>query len=64
MPSVHVIEHPIAHPVVRSVRIESRPERRRGGALRGRIWIADDFDEIPEEFGPYLIGSEDGEGPR
>lgn len=30
--------------------------KRRGfvGSLRGKIWIADDFDEIPEGFEPYL----------
>lgn len=26
------------------------PKRRQAGALRGQIWIADDFDEWPEGF--------------
>lgn len=28
--------------------------RREPGALKGKIWIADDFDEIPPEFEEYL----------
>lgn len=32
------------------------PRKKRGliGSARGKIWIADDFDEIPEGFEPYL----------
>lgn len=32
------------------------PRKRRGlvGSMRGKIWMADDFDEIPEGFEPYL----------
>lgn len=42
-------------PVARLVRYQGASAPRRPGALRGRIRIADDFDELPadiaEEFG-------------
>lgn len=31
-----------------------RPARSPVGALRGQIWIADDFDELGPEWDPYL----------
>ncbi len=39
------------------------PRKRRGlvGSMRGKIWMADDFDEIPEGFEPYLPDSPDSE---
>lgn len=35
---------------------KSPPPRKRGfaGSLEGKIWIADDFDEIPEGFEDYM----------
>lgn len=43
-------------PAVRLVAVESLGRReRRFGALRGRIRVADDFDEIPPEFDEYLV---------
>ncbi len=32
------------------------PRKKRGlvGSMEGKIWMADDFDEIPEGFEPYL----------
>lgn len=37
-------------PVAKLVRYERSEERRTPGALRGKIVIADDFDELPEEI--------------
>ena len=34
--------------------IERRPRRESYGILKGKIWIAPDFDDIPEGFEPYL----------
>ena len=36
-------------PVAKIVRYEQSEEPRTPGALRGQIWIADDFDELPDE---------------
>ena len=42
-------------PRARLVPMEERPKgKRRFGLFEGEIEIADDFDEIPPEFGPYL----------
>ena len=35
-------------PMVRLVAYEPRREPRRFGRLKGKIWIADDFDETPD----------------
>jgi prevent-host-death family protein len=35
-------------PVARLVAYSGRSEPRRPGALKGKIWVADDFDETPE----------------
>ena len=44
-------------PVAKLVRYERREESRQPGALKGKIKIADDFDELPEDiakaFGKY-----------
>jgi antitoxin (DNA-binding transcriptional repressor) of toxin-antitoxin stability system len=37
-------------PVVKLVRYQRSEERRRPGALKGKIKIADDFDELPEDI--------------
>ena len=36
-------------PVARLVAYEA-PQPRRPGALRGQIWIADDFDDLPADL--------------
>ena len=36
-------------PVARLIPFRERPKARRPGAMRGQIWIAPDFDELPEE---------------
>lgn len=43
-------------PVAKLVAIEPRPSSARSavGALRGQIWIGDDFDELGPEWDPYL----------
>ena len=46
-------------PVARLVKYEQPP--RRLGLLKGRIWIADDFDEPDEELIALFEGSEDEE---
>jgi len=38
------------NPVAKLVRYERSGEPRRPGALRGKIKIADDFDELPEDI--------------
>jgi prevent-host-death family protein len=44
-------------PVARLTRVERARKPIRFGALKGKIWIADDFDDpLPEDF---LIGPED-----
>ena len=41
-------------PVAKIIGYEPPPkEPRRPGRLKGRIWIAPDFDEIPEGFEDY-----------
>ena len=37
-------------PVARLVAYDEAAEPRRPGALKGQIWIADDFDELPPEI--------------
>ena len=42
-------------PVAKIVAYEEPPKPPRvAGRLKGRIWIAPDFDEIPEEFKDYI----------
>jgi prevent-host-death family protein len=41
-------------PVAKLVAYRPDDAPREPGALRGQIHIADDFDEIPPEFEPYL----------
>jgi len=40
-------------PVAKIVRYEAPKQPRQLGRLEGRIWIAPDFDEIPEGFEGY-----------
>lgn len=37
-------------PLVRLVPVQRAPQRRTPGMLRGKIWMAPDFDETPEEL--------------
>ena len=37
-------------PVAKLVRYQRKVEQRRPGALKGKIKIADDFDELPEDI--------------
>jgi prevent-host-death family protein len=43
-------------PVAKLVAIDPPPASTRSpiGALRGQIWIADDFDELGPEWDPYV----------
>ena len=43
-----------AKPVAKLIGYEPAGAPRRPGRLRDRIVIAEDFDAIPDEFGPYL----------
>jgi len=43
-----------ATPVAKLTAYEAPTTPRSLGGLEGQIWVADDFDEIPEEFGEYL----------
>jgi prevent-host-death family protein len=37
-------------PVVRLVPVEEDPSPRQGGQWKGQVWIAPDFDELPEDI--------------
>jgi prevent-host-death family protein len=37
-------------PMARLVALESRGRPRNFGALKGQIWMADDFDELPKDI--------------
>lgn len=38
------------NPLVSLEKIEPKKGKRVGGQFRGKIWIADDFDSLPEDF--------------
>jgi len=40
-------------PIAKIVPYQAAHGPRKAGRLRGRIWIADDFDEIPPGFDEY-----------
>jgi prevent-host-death family protein len=46
-------------PVARLVAVERPPRRRVPGGWKGRVWIADDFDETDEEIIRLFEGEED-----
>lgn len=46
-----VIIEKAGKPVAKLVRYDRKNELRLPGALRGKIKIADDFDELPEDIG-------------
>lgn len=46
-------------PVARLVRYEHRRKSRKPGALKGKIRIADDFDQLPKDIA-IAFGMEDG----
>jgi prevent-host-death family protein len=48
-------------PMARLIPYQERQERRQFGRLKGRIWIADDFDETPEWLIKMFEGEGDGE---
>lgn len=41
-------------PVAKLVRYENNRQQRRPGALRGKIRIADDFDDLPDDIAESL----------
>lgn len=43
-------------PMVRLVPVEAPTVRRSGGGWQGRVRIADDFDELPEEIAAAFRG--------
>jgi prevent-host-death family protein len=48
-------------PVVRLVPfdLDATPRRLGAGAWRGQIWIADDFDELPDNLWQLFAGEDD-----
>jgi prevent-host-death family protein len=46
------------HPVARLVPYEERKEPRKPGSMKGKIWMADDWDETPQ----WLIDAFEGKG--
>ncbi|MEI6446625.1 MAG: type II toxin-antitoxin system prevent-host-death family antitoxin [Actinomycetes bacterium] len=49
-----VIVHRGDEPVARLVRYEAPAETRGFGALKGKIWMSDDFDDPLPEFEEYM----------
>jgi prevent-host-death family protein len=43
-------------PIAKLVPYVAPTEPRRPGAWRGKVWIADDFDELPEEVAAAFRG--------
>ena len=43
-------------PVARLVPLVPRREPRKLGGWRGKVWIADDFDELPEDLAAAFRG--------
>lgn len=43
-------------PVARLMPLEEKPARRPLGAWRGKVWMAPDFDELPEEIAAAFRG--------
>jgi len=41
-------------PVLKLVALEPSKKPRQPGSARGQVWIADDFDETPEDFKDYV----------
>lgn len=46
-------------PMAKLVPLTAESTPRVAGSMRGKIWIADDFDETPEEIIALFEGSED-----
>lgn len=46
-------------PVARLVPYEESAEPRKPGALKGQIWMADDFDELPPDILAAFAGESD-----
>ncbi len=43
-------------PLARIVALAPAPGPRQEGALRGKLWIADDFDELPDDLSAAFRG--------
>ena len=43
-------------PVAKLVPYQANNQPRRGGQWRGKVWMADDFDELPEEIAAAFRG--------
>ena len=41
-------------PLVTLEKIKKEKKKRIGGQFKGKIWIAEDFDETPKDFLPYI----------
>lgn len=41
-------------PLVTLKKINKNKKKRTGGQFKGKIWMAYDFDETPEDFLPYI----------
>ena len=46
-------------PMAKLVPYERRKEPRQMGGWEGRVWIADDFDELPEDIAAAFRGDHD-----
>jgi prevent-host-death family protein len=46
-------------PMVRLTPVQPELAPRRGGQLKGKIWIADNFDEFDEEMEAMFYGSDE-----
>jgi antitoxin (DNA-binding transcriptional repressor) of toxin-antitoxin stability system len=41
-------------PVLQLVALEPSTQPRKPGSAKGQVWMADDFDETPEDFKGYV----------
>jgi len=41
-------------PVVKLVPLSPPARKRKPGSARGRVWLAPDFDETPQDFDDYM----------
>jgi prevent-host-death family protein len=45
-------------PVAKLVPVEKQPAKRKLGLYRGQIWMADDFDKLPDDLMAAFYGEE------
>ena len=46
-------------PMAKLVPYRASPAPRKPGAWRGKVWMSEDFDELPEDFEALMRGEEE-----